>query len=223
MSTPHCALCQAPVRAPFRAPTAELAPDLDMRPGEPARSTLPRWVPTCRTCGASAPDLAALPAQAKAVVESAEYRALRGPAPELPFLRWAMICENAGDPAAAAEATLQAAWALDDAGRDAAALRCRAVALWGTPADTADALRLIDMLRRAGAFEAAGHAASTLEAQSPDENSANILRFQQARIAAQDSGRHMLSSALRPPARTPHVTHGRAPAHPGFWRRLLGR
>lgn len=217
-----CAVCGGPARPPFRAPAAELAPDLDHRPGEPARSTLPRWVATCRRCGASGPDLAALPAGAGDVVRSDEYRALRAPGPAMPFLRWALICERTGDPKEAAEATLHAAWALDDAGEDAADLRRRAAALFGEPGGPEDALRLIDILRRAGDFDAAAARAAALGNTALDENSAAILAFQRDRIATRDGARHMISSALRPPARRPHVTHGRAEAT-GFWGRLFGR
>lgn len=227
-----CAVCGTPARPPFRAPVPELAPDLDLRPGEPTRSTLPRWVATCRRCGASGPDLAALPAGAEATVRSDAYRALRTPGPAMPFLRWALICRRAGDPAGAAEATLQAAWALDDAGEDAADLRREAAALWGEPDDPQCALRSVDVLRRAGEFARALARADAVAA--PDENTARILDFQRARIAEGDRGRHTIASALRPPARTPHVTHGKppaqtatrageaAPARGGFWRRLFG-
>lgn len=217
-----CAVCGGPARPPFRAPAAELAPDLDHRPGEPARSTLPRWVATCRRCGASGPDLAAMPDGAGEVVRSDDYRALRAPGPAMPFLRWALICERTGDPMRAAEATLHAAWALDDAGQDAADLRRRAAALFGEPDGPEDALRLIDVLRRAGEFGAAAARAAALDNTALDENSAAILTFQRDRIAAGDPARHMISSALRPPARRPHVTHGRAEAT-GFWGRLFGR
>ena len=222
MSQPACRVCGASARPPFRAPTAELAPDLDHRPGEPARSTLPQWIATCRRCGASGPDLAKLPASADAVVRSDAYRALRTPGPAMPFLRWAMICERTSDPVAAAEATLHAAWALDDAGGDAAELRRRAVVLFGTPDGPEEALRSIDMLRRAGDYDAAVACADSLDAAALDENSAAILAFQRERIAAADASRHMISSALRPPARRPHVTHGRN-EESGFWRRLFGR
>ena len=209
MSGRVCGVCGAPCRPPFRAPTAELAPDLDGRPGEPARSTLPRWIATCRTCGAAAPDLAALPPGAAATVRSEPYAALRSP-----FLRWAAICEPAGDRAAAAEAVLQAAWEADDAGVDGGPLRLRAAALW-----EGDPLRRLDVLRRAGAFAEAAALAGSLSGL--DDDAARIVAFQLDRIRAGDSGRHMLSSALRPPARTPHVTHGR-PASGGLWARLFG-
>lgn len=214
------------MRAPFRAPTAELAPDLDHRPGEPARSTLPQWIGTCRRCGASGPDLARLPAGADAVVRSDEYRVLRAGGAAMPFLRWALICERTGDRGGAAEATLHGAWALDDAaGEDAggaAELRRRAAALFGAPAGPEAALRLIDVLRRAGEFAAAADRAAVLDDAALDENSAAVLAFQRERIAAGDPGRHMISSALRPPARRPHVTHGRT-RETGFWGRLFSR
>ena len=64
--------------------------------------------------------------------------------------------------------------------------------------------------------------AAALDGTALDENSAALLAFQRDRIAARDPARHMISSALRPPARRPHVTHGRAEAT-GFWGRLFGR
>lgn len=228
-----CAICGAPVRPPFRAPPAELAPDLDLRPGEPTRSTLPNWIATCRRCGASAPNLSVMPDGAGDLVRSAGYKTLRVPGPAMPALRWAYLCEHLGRRAEAAEATLQAAWALDDAGQDAAEVRRRAVALWGEPEGTEDTLRLIDMLRRAGDLGAAEARAATLDGAAQDENTAAILAFQRARIAEGDTGRHMISSALRPPARRPHVMHGqdrthgqgrtRGQAGASVWGRLFGR
>ena len=64
-------------------------------------------------------------------------------------------------------------------------------------------------------------AAARLEHADLDENSAAILAFQRARIADGDRGRHGIGSALRPPARRPHVTHGQAKAG-GWWQRLFG-
>ena len=225
--TPTCANCGTPCRPPFKAPPAETAPDLDLRPGEPTRSTLPRWVATCRGCGAAAPDLTRLPPAAKTTVDTPDYRAITGP--EAPFLRWAAILEAAGEPAEAAQATLEAAWLLDDANRDATPLRRRAAALMAEPETTQDALRLVDILRRAGEIDAAAARTAALLAQPGlDPNDAAILTYQSALIAVDDRGRHLLSSALRPPAQRPHVTHGRMPApeinpKPGFWRRLTGR
>lgn len=221
--SPTCSLCGAPVRPAFRLPRPEMAPDLDLRPGEPARSTLTHWVQNCY-CGASAPDVTRLPAAAGEALQSAAYAALRAPGPAGPFLRWAHIATHLGQTADAAEATLQAAWALDDLGparaADAASHRLEAVRLAGDAASLEAALRQIDILRRAGAFPRAEAAARALEGL--DEGAAAIREFQLGRIAARDTGRHGFDSVLRPPSRRPHVSHGPAAGKPGFWRRIIG-
>ena len=218
-----CAVCGAPARPPFQAPPPELAPDLDLRPGEPTRSTLARWVHTCRGCGASGPDLAALPRDAAETVRTPDYRALSGPAPERPFLRYALLCEAAGERDEAAGAVLQAAWVLDDQGADAVALRRRAAALWGQGATVQDGLRVLDVLRRAGALEEAAAQLAGLAGRAElEETDRALLDYQRGLLERADTGRHLMSSALRPPAHRPHVTHGRV-AKRGFWDRLVGR
>jgi hypothetical protein len=224
MSSAQCGVCGAPAQPAFRAPQPEIAPDLDMRPGEPARSTLRDWVVVCPTCGAAAPDLAALPGSARAVVESDEYRMLSTSALEetLPFRRWALICAGSGDRAQQAEALLQAAWAADDAAAmsEAAGLRTEVAGLWDGTEDVEVGLRRLDVLRRAGLFEAAAAWAARMTERGADEVGRSVIEFQQAQIAARDIGRHLISSALPPPAYAPHVSHGKR-ATTGFWSRLL--
>jgi hypothetical protein len=206
-----CALCGAPAPPPFRAPTAETAPDLDLRPGEPTRSSLSRWILQCRNCGACGPDLAVLPVAAAAITQTRSYRGERSR-----FRRWVMLV--AGTPVEA-EALLQAAWEMDDQGQDATLLRRQAAAVWGKPEGAEQTLRLVDVLRRAGAFDEAAALLPSL-ANAADDTTRRIAAFQQARIAARDTGRHLMSSALRPPATKPHVAHGRSDV--GFWGRLFG-
>lgn len=206
-----CALCGAPAPAPYRAPSPETAPDLDLRPGEPTRSTLGKWLMQCRGCGACAPDLSALPSAMAPVTQTAAYRAQKSR-----FLRWAMLVH--GTPLES-EALLQAAWEADDHAVDAYALRRHAASVWPEPTDAEQVLRLVDVLRRAGSFADAAARVPGLAA-SADDTTRQIAAFQRARIEAQDTGRHLMSSALRPPARTPHVTHGRGDS--GFWGRLFG-
>lgn len=210
-----CALCGTPAPPPFRAPQPQFAPDLDGRPGEPARSTLPRWVQRCGGCGACAPDLSQLPAPAAAITQTAAYRATRSR-----FQRWAALAQG-GD---AAEAWLQAAWEAEDAGQDGSALRRRALAAWPDPDTPEGMLRLADIARRAGQFAEATAWLDRLPAETSPEGQ-GIAAFQRGCIAAADPGRQLLSNALRPPARKPHVAHGPAkPAnHRGFWARLFGR
>ncbi|HBK05693.1 MAG TPA: hypothetical protein DDZ81_07485 [Acetobacteraceae bacterium] len=224
MSQPVCGVCGHPCRAAFRAPQPEIAPDLDMRPGEPARSTLPDWIQVCSACGAAAPALAELPAAAGAVVKSDDYRLLSTTALEetLPFRRWALIRERQGDGAQQAEALLQAAWAADDSAAmsEAAKLRGEVAALWADTQDVETGLRRLDVMRRAGRFEAAEAWAAELGERGPDELARTIINFQRARIADRDIGRHLISSALPPPAHAPHVSHGKR-ATTGFWSRLF--
>jgi hypothetical protein len=226
MNSVECGVCGGPVRPAFRAPQPEIAPDLDMRPGEPTRSTLRDWVAVCPRCGAAAPDLAALPGSARAVVESDEYRMLSTSALEetLPFRRWALICAGLGDRGQQAEALLQAAWAADDAAAmsEAARLRTEVAGLWDGTADVELGLRRLDVLRRAGQFEAADAWAAAMTERGLDEVGRSVIEFQRARIAARDIGRHLISSALPPPAFAPHVSHGKR-ATTGFWSRLLRR
>jgi len=217
-----CALCGTPCPPRFRPPTPEISPDLDLRPGEPTRSTLARWVESCAGCGAVAPDLAQLPPEAIEIVESEAYLDLYArPDSATPFLRYAMICR----PGDRAGAYLQAAWAADDAQDDEAARHYRreAAAHWGEPDGVESALRLIDVLRRAGMLATAEECAGVIAGDAMDERSEAVLRFQRARIAEGDIARHLLSSAVRPPARTPHVAHGKTPTQGGFWARLFGR
>ncbi len=126
-----------------------------------------------------------------------------------------MLSEASGDRAAAAEAVLQAAWAAEDTGADATELRRRAAGLW-----QGDELRRIDILRRAGALDEAAAAAQSLSGLNPEAS--RIVAFQRERIRAGDTGRYLLSSALRPPASSPHASHGRT-NRPGLLNRLFGR
>lgn len=214
-TSPGCAICGTTARTPFRAPAPEISPDLDLRPGEPAWSTLPDWLQTCSGCGAVAPDLSALPPSAKATLQSAEWRALAGQGSEetLPFRRWALLCRAGGDAAAATEATLQAAWAADDAAEmlEGAQLRQAVAAAWGEAEDQLTALRRLDALRRASDFAAADAWAMKLAARQLDPLGAAILGFQRQRIAARDIARHLVSSAL--PAGMSHASLPRPP----FW------
>ncbi len=120
-----------------------------------------------------------------------------------------------------AEALLQAAWAVEDAGGDAIDLRRRAAAVWPAGRDPESILRLADVQRRAGLLDAA---AASLASLPPglDDAAARIAAFERARLDARDTGRYAMSSAVRPPSRTPHVTHGKRVAAGGFWSRFLG-
>ena len=212
----RCGVCGHESRQPgFRPPVPEQAPDLDLRPGEPVRSTMARWLETCPHCGYAAPDITeAHPAGAQAVA-AAPYRALIAdtahPVLARRFLAWAHVLEETGALHAAAEATLHAAWVADDLNRDDLARQWRreAVALWrsGPALDAEQSVRVIDALRRAGDFAEAEGAAEALAALNPPEAVAQVTALEVRLIAAEDMGRHSMASAIAPPARRPHVTH----------------
>ena len=212
----RCGVCGHESRQPgFRPPVPEQAPDLDLRPGEPVRSTMARWLETCPHCGYAAPDITeAHPAGAQAVA-AAPYRALIAdtahPVLARRFLAWAHVLEETGALHAAAEATLHAAWVADDLNRDDLARQWRreAVALWrsGPALDAEQSVRVIDALRRAGDFAEAEGAAEALAALNPPEAVAQVTALEVRLIATEDTGRHSMASAIAPPARRPHVTH----------------
>ena len=212
----RCGVCGHESRQPgFRPPVPEQAPDLDLRPGEPVRSTMARWLQACPHCGYAAPDITeAHPAGAQAVA-AAPYRALIAdtahPVLARRFLAWAHVLEETGALHAAAEATLHAAWVADDLNREDLARQWRreAVALWrsGPALDTEQSVRVIDALRRAGDFAEADAAAEALMASELPEAVAQVAALEARLIAAEDAGRHSIASAIAPPARRPHVTH----------------
>jgi hypothetical protein len=190
-----------------------------MRPGEPARSTLRKWVLTCPVCEACAPDLGKLGHAATMMMGSPDYAGLKSPRYAVPFLRWGLLCPQAER----AEALLMAAWMADDA-KDAPAaakFRRQSIRNWPEGADLASGLKLVDVMRRAGDLADAERTAHALLGVAGDETSKRILQFQLSRIAAKDIGRHLLASAVPPPAHRPHVA---APTKiKGFWSRLLRR
>ncbi|WP_419899844.1 hypothetical protein [Roseomonas sp. USHLN139] len=235
----RCAVCGGESRQPpFRPGPPEQAPDLDLRPGEPLRGTMARWLQQCPHCAYAAPDIGrAHPAAADAVA-AAPFRALIADTTHPPlarrFLAWAHVLEETGALHAGAEATLHAAWVADDMNRPDLAIAWRrdAVALWrsGPPLDAEQTVRVIDALRRAEEWTDAATTAAALAAHQPPEAVAQVVALERRLIAAQDAGRHTLASAA-PPAPRPHVAQPRANRKPasegrggllGWVKRLFG-
>ena len=226
----RCGVCGTESRhPPFRPAPPEQPPDLDLRPGEPVRSTMPRWLQQCPGCGYSAPDITrAHPAAAEAV-RAAPFRALLADSSIPPlarrFLAWALVLEETGALHASAEATLQAAWVADDLGRPdlARPWRLDAVALWrGGPAlDAEQTVRVVDALRRAEAWDDAAATAEGLARSAPSEEVAQVITLERRLIEAGDAGRHTIATALPPPSRRPHVSHQQIAARgEGIWAKL---
>lgn len=231
-----CGVCGTESRQPnFKPAMPEQAPDLDLRPGQPLRGSMARWLQQCPHCGYSAPEISqAHPAAAQAVA-AAHFRALLNDQSIPPlarrFLAWALILEETGALHAAAEATLQAAWVADDLAKAdlSRAWRREAVALWrsGPRLDAEQTVRVVDSLRRAGMHDDAEHTARRLLDTSPPEAVAQVLTLELRLIEARDERRHSVASALPPPARRPHVSHQpsvkRGEGIRAWLRRLFGR
>lgn len=227
----RCGVCgKDSAQTRFRPMPPEQAPDLDLRPGEPLRGTMARWLQQCPHCRYAAPEIARAHPGAAGAVRAAPFRALirEETHPDLArrFLAWGHVLEETGALAAAAEATLQAAWVADDAGRTdlARAWRLEAVALWrcGPPLEPEQSVRVVDALRRAEAWANAAATAEGIAEARPVEAVATVIALERRLIAAGDAGRHTIASALPPPSRRPHVTHNRRDVGQGFWIWLRG-
>lgn len=234
-----CGVCghQSTQRHP-RAATQNGPPDLDLRPAELVRSTMPYWLQQCPGCGFVAPRIDRADEAASGIVQGGHYRALLAELGYPPlarrFLCRAMLMEETGDLHGAAEATLHAAWVADDARKPdlARAWRLDAVALFrqGPQPDLEQRVRIVDLLRRAGDFGGAAAQAGELERSGLPDPVDRVVAFERRLIAAGDVRAYTVASALPPPATRPHVTQRPpAPARAtgsgliAAIRRLLGR
>ncbi|WP_353210180.1 hypothetical protein [Rhodovarius sp.] len=230
-----CAVCGSESRqVMFRAGAPEQAPDLDLRPGEPLRSTMGHWLQQCPRCGYAAPDISQARPSAARVVGAAPFRSLVSEVAHPPlsrrFLAWAHVLEETGAMHEAAEAMLQAAWTADDLNRQDLARnwRLEAVALWrsGPGLDAEQQVRVVDALRRAEAWDGAADAIAAMLRDQPPEAVRQVLALESRLVESSDARRHTVASALPPPARRPHVAHqklaGRSSLF-GWFRRLFGR
>ncbi len=208
-----CVVCGTTGVYPIIGSTVVLGPpDLDTRPSELMRSTLPYWMHRCPTCGYCAPNLSEGPAAVAAQVVGLERygRQLEDEGyPELAnrFLCHSMISEAANDPVGAGWAALRAAWACDDAGADGAATRCRERALeffrrlyesggrFANDIGTEEAI-IADLLRRTGRFDEVAEICRLGLARSPNEVIGKVLRYQQTLAARADSQCHTVGEAM---------------------------
>lgn len=191
--------------------TEEGAPDLDTRPPETLRSTMPSWVQRCPACGYCAPDLARGSTKAERVVGAAAYKALledaTRPALANTFLASSAVLEASAAHAEAGWQAVYAAWACDDAGDDGAASECRlrAVELFAQAALSrqevteepggSDAV-MADLLRRAGQFDEAV-ACAEAGGERASMHTRRVLVYIASLAAREDRGAH--SSAEAPP------------------------
>ena len=138
------------------------APDMDLRPPAPHRSTMEYWVmecPECHYCNGSID----IPLKAdKSYLDSDEYKTLDGLKTENPlvskFVRKAIVCMKNKDYKEAVQSYLYGAWVCDDNRNIETGLECRKKALnimeYSTILDDDNFLLLrADLLRRTGQFD----------------------------------------------------------------------
>jgi hypothetical protein len=188
--------------------------DLDTRPPERLRSTLPYWVQRCPQCGYCAPQVSQGPECVHEIVESSAYQAQLSdrfyPPLANHFLAWALILEHCNDLIDAGWACVHAAWACDDAeaGIGANLSRLRAVELFkrarrnGTgffsEPGGEDAV-LADLLRRSGEFEPAVTAVQVGVLKRPVEIIRRMLYYQVALVMERDIAAHTIQEAAQNP------------------------
>ncbi len=185
-------------------------PDLDTRPPEDLRSSLPYWVQRCPNCGYCAPAIDRDYPLAIAVIHRPEYQTLlrKRSLPQLArsFLAWAMIQQASSEDLSAGWSALHAAWACDDAGKPAAAVQCRQQALAsfershgrgkalpGFEDPGAEEIFLADLYRRTGQFERAIEASRKGLDKRPSLVIARTLEHEIILATGKDDGRHSLS------------------------------
>jgi hypothetical protein len=216
----RCAVCgKESQQRSLRSVSQMGPPDLDLRPAEMARSTMPHWLQQCPGCSYVAPRIDRADDAAATIVHSGPYQALLAESfyPPLArrFLCRAMLLEETGDLHGAAEATLHAAWVADDARKPdlARSWRLDAVALFrqGPRPDLEQRVRIIDILRRAGDFGGAAAQAGELERSGLPDPVDRVVAFERRLIAAGDVKAYTVASALPPPSTRPHVTHRGTP------------
>ncbi len=207
----ECSLCgQASLQKVITSPDRTGLPDLDTRPPESLRSSLPYWVQRCPNCGYCAPDIDREYPLAVYVVRQEGYQALlrKRSLPQLArsFLAWAMIQQANGEGLSAGWSALHAAWACDDAGKPAAALWCRQQALAsferargrgknlpGFEDSGAEEILLADLYRRTGQFEKAVEVSRQGLGKQPSLVIARTLEHEIILATGKDDGRHSLS------------------------------
>ena len=185
------------------------ASDLDLRPPPLQRDTMYSWIQTCRYCSYTATDISSAPSKPETVREVMRGQRWEKPTAQpasslaLSFMRRALIDDAVGESLRAAESTWCAAWAADDENNESLAIECRLVAarlfqivLEGTIMSEDNALtiktRLIDILRRARAWNDARSACDNILSLAPDGIIRDVVIFQKSLIEIHDTSSHTI-------------------------------
>ncbi|MEW6735788.1 MAG: DUF2225 domain-containing protein [Acidobacteriota bacterium] len=205
-----CAVCGAKHEQTVLRSTNQMGPsDLDGRPAEMARSTMPYWVQTCPDCGYCSSDISNTDPKIQEIVKSSIYQQqLTSPDfPELAnkFLCEALIKEMLGQHLVAANSFIHAAWCCDDTESLQSATYCRNKAIElirkATPKEHLDKRYniepevFIDLLRRAGRFTEASELVRSILNDKQDYFSLRLLKFQEKLIEKGDTRKYTTEDA----------------------------
>jgi hypothetical protein len=188
------------------------ASDLDGRPGEMTRSTMPFWVQTCPNCTYCAPDIATAEAGVQAFLNQSTYQRQRTN-PDFPdlanqFLCASMILAHSGKNLHAAWQSIFAAWCCDDDGQEQNALFCRNQALdlisratrkeWLDQRVQFDSIVRVDLLRRARRFSEALSEIQKFQEIETDLFRHHVFMFEKTLVQNQDSASYSTDAAIGP-------------------------
>lgn len=212
MSTMHefhrtCAVCGATHR--YRILTSTNAfgsPDLDLRPPQMKRGTMPLWVQECPFCGYTAADVSDPTQIPREYLQSEAYRNCGGIRFENPlagrFFRQHLILLWEQKHTKAFFAVLHAAWVCDDAEDAENAVRCRDIAaelmeLYILPVEQEKTYILLyaDVLRRAGHFDKLS--AKFSDMWLDNEEYRKILAFEVILAGNKDTGCYTVNDVER--------------------------
>ena len=197
----RCSVCKK--ESSFRVLTSTNtffgSPDLDTRPPEMKRSTMPLWAQKCPNCGYVSSSVANKTSATKRMLQSEDYVNANGRAfkSELAkkFYQHYLICLNDNKSEEAFRAILHAAWASDDCRDKENSDHCRMLALLRLDKvierrrGNEDLLLMkCDLLRRSGRFD---EVISEFTGRVMKNDLYNkILAFQIERAAAKDRNRY---------------------------------
>ena len=180
------------------------SPDLDLRPSQMQRGTMPFWIQKCPHCGYISGSIEDEAGIDKGFLASQEYRTCSdiGFQADLSkdFYRYYLINTARQKTNQAFYAILYAAWSCDDAGDTANAVHCRKLAIAEIEkmiSQTDDETRKIqraDLLRRAGLFDVVINEYSDLHFE--DEMLEKVVRFQIEKAKQKDTNCYTLSDVI---------------------------
>ena len=204
----RCAVCGATERfRVIRSTNAFGSADLDLRPPEMQRSTMPLWVQQCPACGYAADAISDETSVTREWLQSEAYQTCDGIAFSsdlaITFYRQHMICLQENDERKAHYALLHAAWACDDAfdAENAAICRKRAIPpleamIRSANDEEKDTMLMVkaDLLRRSGQFDRLID--EYADVKMKDKLLSMLLAFQLQKAREKDAACYRVSEAV---------------------------